>query len=66
MKKESVNTETPNHLDYPATKPTSKLNFNNNHQENEFETGECRSSEPSTKNMVRLFEISLKIILTNN
>lgn len=66
MGKGSVNTKSPNHFDYLATKPTSKLNFNN-HQENEFETGESQPSDPSAGNIVSLFGISLKIKqITNN
>lgn len=59
MGKGSVNIKTPNHFDYPATKPTSKFNFNN-HQENEFDTGESRPSDPSAGNIVSLFGILLK------
>lgn len=62
MKRESVNTKTPNHFDYPAMKPTSKFNFNNNHQGNEFETEKSRPRDPSIRNIVSLFGISLKII----
>lgn len=61
-RKASVNIKTPNHFDYPATKPTSKLNFNNIHQENELGTEESRPGDPSEGNIVSLFGISLKII----
>lgn len=61
MRKESVNMKTPNHFDYPATKPTSKLNCNN-HQENEIKTEKSRPSDPSAGIIVSLFGILLKII----